>query len=227
MNVMKNVTWRLAIKFWVPENGDMIDARWVACWNFMFYTVGILVFIFWRGGGDLDWFKDDLGCGCDVDRRRQWLIVYVVVEVVADHWRKKLRKKKNWKWVQTAAAVAEAGAGAEVVAQESVRFALIDIPIAMLLTGEIQVGVSGFFFFNYLFAILFTYSNVLVRMAGEEWNSAVLEEDLNVHGAVCKSLSPLIYSFFDMISSYSACCSDKLILSRHLTFWLCVHFSQR
>jgi len=77
-----------------PENGDMIDARWVACWNFMFYTVGILVFIFWRGGGGLDWFKDDLGCGCDVDRRRQWLIVYVVVEVVADQWWKKLRKKK-------------------------------------------------------------------------------------------------------------------------------------
>ncbi|XP_050874832.1 cellular nucleic acid-binding protein homolog [Lathyrus oleraceus] len=28
-----------------------------------------------RGGGGLDRLKDDLGCGCDVDRRRQWLIV--------------------------------------------------------------------------------------------------------------------------------------------------------
>lgn len=76
---------------------------------------------------------------------------------------KEVKKEKNWKWVQTAAAVAEAGAGAEVVAQESVRFALIDIPIAMLLTGEIQVGVSGFFFELFICHSLYLLKCVLVR----------------------------------------------------------------
>lgn len=52
----------------------------------------------------------------------------------------------------------------------------------MPLTGEIQVGVSGFF--NYLFVVFFSYSNVLVRKAEEDRICAVLEEALNGYSAV-------------------------------------------
>ncbi|GAU22084.1 hypothetical protein TSUD_309880 [Trifolium subterraneum] len=75
---------------------------------------------------DVRW--DDIGCGCDVDRRKQWPVVSVlVVEVV------------------TVAAAAEVGAGAGVgaEAQWTEGFALSAFPIAMHLTGEIHAGVSA------------------------------------------------------------------------------------